>query len=214
MGASVSSVFSATQVFADDKAGFLAASAATSIGDLPATGHSGTAVGVATFTNGPGASINFGNFSNEIAGNDFDISGPENFNLGIAGGAYSIGFDVHEPTYVGSSLSVNGCNAPCFDTTFQIQLFAGALVVGTFQYNAPDDASSAAGGPLGFFGAFTSMPFDRVEVRDLTNTIDNEFFGNFLVGNVAAPVPEPSSYTLLLGGVVMLAAIRLCRRRR
>jgi hypothetical protein len=94
--------------YADDKTGFVAAGA-TSIGALPSSGGSGTVVGPVTFTNGGGgAAIAIGTWSNEITGFDLAISGPENFNLAIAGGTYGIGFDMHEPTTPGVGVAF-GC---------------------------------------------------------------------------------------------------------
>jgi hypothetical protein len=85
--------------YAGNQAGFLSATGAVSIGALPGAGLTGTVVGSVTFTDGGGSSIFFGAYSNEISGNDIAISGAENFNMAIAGGAYSIGFNLHEPSY-------------------------------------------------------------------------------------------------------------------
>jgi len=194
--------------FADDKAGFMAAGG-TSIGALPPSGRSGTVVGPITFTNGGGgASIVFGTWSNEIAGYDLAISGPENFNLAIAGGTYGIGFDMHEPTTPGVGVAF-GCNSQtCVDSPYTIEIFAGSTSLGSFAYNAPDDTSTAAGGPLGFFGVRSSQLFDRVQVRDLNGNIDNEYFGNFLTNATALPVPEPPAVALFALGLAVLHRLR------
>lgn len=203
--------------YADNASGFVAASGATSIGALPGSGGNGTVVGKVTFTSAPGSAIAFNNYSNEMAGNDLGVSGVENFNIAIAGGAYAFGFSVHEPTYNGTnsgSTGTWGCNAPCFDTSFQFEFFDGTTSLGTFLYNAPDDNGTAAGGPVGFFGVTSDVAFDRVQVRDLTNTIDNEIFGSFLAGYTppsGSTVPEPSTLALAAGCV---AALLLTRPRR
>jgi hypothetical protein len=174
--------------FADDSAGFAAATGATSIGAFPSSGGSGTQVGAVTFTNptntGVANVIAFSNYSNELAGYDLAVSGVENVDLAIAGGAHAIGFHVHEPSYATST----GCNATCFDTTFRVELLSGTTSLGYVDYNAPDDASPLAGGPVGFIGVYSDVQFDHVRIRDRTNTIDNEFFGIFSIGT--APVPR------------------------
>lgn len=217
-GACATPAVAATVTYANDRAGFIAATGAVSIGALPSfgTGNAGgTTVGDVTFNNAAGGTVAFYNFSNEIPGNDLGISGIENFNLAISGGASAIGFYVHEPTYFGtnqlSSPGAWGCNAPCFDTTFSIELFAGAVSLGKFDYNAPNDDSTASGGPLGFFGVYSSVLFDSVRVRDLTNTIDNEIFGDFLISKSPTEVPEPAVGWLLVSG---LAALGVGGRRR
>lgn len=200
--------------FADDMAGFVAATSAQSIGALPGSGGSGTVVGNVTFTDGPGASLVFSALSNEIPGNDLGISGPENFNATISGGAFAFGFRLHEPTYRGTSSPVNGCNGACVDTTFSIEIFAGNTRLGTFNYNAPDDTSDSAGGPLGFFGLQSDIKFDRVQVRDVTGNIDNEFFGDFLIATDGGTVPEPGVLALLFAPIGGLALSRARRLRR
>jgi hypothetical protein len=198
----VGSSFANTLTYPNDKAGFLIATGATSIGPLPSNGSNGTIIGTATFTSAN--SIIFGDWSNEITGFDLAISGGENFNLSIAGGAYSVGFDLHEPTTAGSP---PGCNAAvCVDSPFTIQIFFGSTSLGIFQYNAPDDNSTAIGGPLGFFGVHSSSRFDRVEIRDVNDNLDNEYFGNFMTGQTALPVNEPSKLLLF---VVGLGAFRI-----
>ena len=217
-GACATPATAATVTYADNRAGFIAATGAVSIGALPSSGASGTKVGDVTFTNGvvPGVStaINFFNSSNEIPGNDLGASGVENFNMAISGGAYAIGFYVHEPAYFGINSGTTGtwgCNATCYDTTFSIELFAGATSLGKFNYNAPNDPTVDVGGPLGFFGVYSSMPFDSVRVRDVTNTNDNELFGSFLMSKSPAVVPLPATGWLLLSG---LTALGVGTRRR
>jgi len=202
-----------TFTYADNKAGFLSATSAVSIGALPSSGGSGTVVGLASFTDGPSASIAFGFFSNEILGNSIGISGVENFNVSFSTFIYAIGLDIHEPSYVGGTSLPLGCNATCTDTTFEIQLLNGSTSVGSFVYNAPDDAGAGSGGPLGFWGVHSSLPFNNIRVRDVTNTIDNEFFGNFSYSTVAA-IPEPATTSMVLIGTLLLFAKYRSQRKR
>ena len=200
-----------TVSFADDSAGFLASSGATSIGVLTA-GNNGHTVGAVTFFDGsPLGDLTIGKFSNEfgVGALSVGLSGPENFSMTITGGAYAFGFGVHEPGYLGPTGEfLRGCISACVDTTFRFEIFSGSTSLGVFNYNAPDDNSDAVGGPVGFFGVHSSVLFDRIVVRDVTGNIDNEFFGGFLLGATpyfetpTSTIPEPSSAALMLVGLV------------
>ncbi len=200
LGLSAYPALASVITYADDKTNFLSSTSATPIGALPSSGANGTAIGNVTFTSSN--PIVFGNWSNEIGGFDLAISGAENFNMTIASSANSIAFDMHEPT---TASGPPGCNAAvCVDSPFTIELFSGTTSLGTFQYNAPDDVSVNSGGPLGFFGVYSSISFNRVEVRDVNGNLDNEYFGNFLLGNTTIPVSAPSTLLLVLGGIAVL----------
>jgi len=82
-------------------------------------------------------------------------------------------------------------------------LLNGVTPVAVHSFTRPNDS-------LQFVGLWTSDPFDRIEIRDTTGTIDNEFFGNFTTGTT--PAPEPASLALLGAGVAVLIGGR--RRRR
>ena len=69
-------------------------------------------------------------------------------------------------------------------------------------FNAPNDTAA-------FAGVWSDAAFDRVEIRETTGAIENEFFGQFYTGTT--PIPEPATLTLFGTG---LALIGLALRRR
>jgi len=193
-----------------NKASFLADTGATSAtGALPNLGNVGAThtVGSVTFTTLSG-DLFFGVFgtavpdwSTLLPGNELAISGPESFKVSVPAPIYALGFDFVEPNV--SNVAMDGCNAPCFDSTFMVTLLSGgAPILGaTFNYNAADATAA-------FVGVWTDFAFDGVRIDDVTGTIDNEFWGEFYTGT--EPVPEPGTLLLLGGGLLGLAA----RRRR
>ncbi len=192
----------ATTILFTDRTSFELATGATLVGPIPQNGNT---AGILTFGNVPPSSVNTSvNWSTLISESfDLAINGVENVDVSSSVPVFSLGFDFHEPsisTPPGPQFP-DTCNAPCVDSTFQITLFNGAIPVGSHLFNAPDDV-------LAFVGVWSSDAFNRVEIRELNNTIDNEFFGNFSAGTQAL-VPEPT--TLLLLGVG-LAALSFRRR--
>jgi hypothetical protein len=212
----VASASEAALVTYSDKTSFLTATGATSAtGPLPDVGAAppGYTVGSVSFTTLSGQLfIGTGglfptqvtDWSATIPGNDIAISGVESFQLDLAGPVYALGFDFFEPNKNDPSppIVTDDCFAPCFDSTFTVTLFSGATALGSFTYNAPDAV-------LAFIGVSTDFAFDRVQIIDTTNTIDDEYWGQFYTA--AAPVPEPGSAGLLSLGLLLLKGDR--RRR-
>jgi hypothetical protein len=197
----VGSSSEATLTLYFDYTDFVNATGATSAtGPLPNLGGVGATqtVGTVDFTSLSGG-LHFGagadDWTTIIPGNDFAISGVESFEAELtAGPAFSLGFYFHEPTDPGG-FPVNGCHAPCFDSTFEVTLLLGGVDIpgSTFLYNAPDDV-------LAFVGVWTDFAFDGFRIIDDTNTIDDEFWGEFYTGDTPN-VAEPGSLLLLAAGV-------------
>ncbi len=133
-------------------------------------------------------------------GPDIAISDIENLNVDLSSPVVSLGFD-----FVESTTGI-GCKFTCVDSTFSLTLKNGLTSIGSFQFNAPENV-------LAFVGVHSDTAFDRVEIRDITANIDDEYFGEFytseplpsdqLIGGVLIPIETTS---LLLAGTQMTAS--------
>jgi hypothetical protein len=184
----------AITTFIGDKAGFLAATGATSAtGTLPNLGGDWSqTVGSVTFTSaGVGTGVIFiGAGPVQIPGgdwypdpdnlNDLAINGVENMNVTFAGPVYSMGFDIIEPD---ATMPFWG-GIPT-DSTFDVTLKNGATTVDTFQFNAePDDVFT-------FIGVWSDTAFNRVEIREIGSNNDDEYFGQFYTGTTPLSLLQP-----------------------
>lgn len=181
-----------------------AASAATIFEDTP----NETAGGFDIFAL-PGSSL-VGNSDPFVAatlgapGVGFAINGVENFRGILSGGGLmsSLSFQIFEPT---TTQLAGGCNTTCFDSEFTLTLLFGGTVLDTSNIFPLDDAITTVNIPAG------SFIFDEFIVREVSNTIDNEFFGNFSAEVFEPPVaavPLPAGGGLLLGALALLALRR------
>ncbi len=198
--------------FSDQTTFLTATGASSATGALPNVGAvppaSGT-VGSVTFSSvAPSATLFIGaagvgvvpagDWYVPLAGFEIAISGSENLDAVFAGPVYSFGFVFAEP----NSTMPSWGGSPV-DSTFTVTLRNGATFVDSFTFNAPDDAIS-------FVGAWTDAAFDRVEIRETTGGIDDEYFGEFFTGTT--PVPVPTAAWLL--GSALLGLVGISRRRR
>lgn len=97
----------------------------------------------------------------------------------------------------GSTQSVIGFDFP---GALHLDLFLGAALV----YSSSNFAGSGAG----FFAGITGAAFDRVVVTDWVDQL--AFIDNIYIGR--APIPEPETYALMLGGLGLVGW--MARRRR
>jgi hypothetical protein len=136
-------------------------------------------------------------YGTPISGNNLLISGVESF-IVLSSPVYAFGFNLYEPT---SSALSGGCNTICVNSTFVITLYAGSTAIGSFTIQPPDNQ-------VAFYGFWSSTAFDRITITETVGTDDNEFFGNFQIGQRPLNVvPEPTTMFLVGTGIVA-AAIR------
>jgi hypothetical protein len=193
----------AATILFSDRTTFETATGATGVGAIP-QGLGPFTLGPLSFENVSGSSLAHERNWSTLISEDFDlaVSGVENFNVvNSSVSLFAFGFDFHEP-----SLSTppgpqfpDTCNTTCAESTFQITVLNGALVVGSHVFSKPDDV-------LTFVGVASTDPFDRIEIREIVGTNDNEFFGNFLIAQ--EPVPEPSLLVMLGMGLLGLTIRR------
>jgi len=208
LGLSSQAAYAGQTVYAD-RAAFLADTAAVSatgsIPDLGAGVYAAT-LGSVTLTDPDGAYGFFvGGASYYVGipgfdwsplnpGHDIAINHMEHLNVGFSASVYSAGFDFVEPGPLDPDHPyANDSFYSYADSTFDVTLKQGASVVGSFQFNAPD-------GTLAFVGVWSDSAFDRMEIREISGGIEDEYFGQFYTGS-AAPVPEPETYALMLAGL-------------
>lgn len=201
----------------DDKAAFLAATGATSAtGDLPNLGSVGSSQTVGDIQFSSPAGLWFGtgasgvqmidgtriyDWAPQLDGNDIAINGIENLDAGVIldDPVFSLGFDFFEPSRHDPDEELNlNTSAAGIDSTFEVGLYMDDVLLGSFEFNAPDDIAA-------FVGVWTDTTFNRVTIREIEGGIGNEFFGQFYTGD--APIPEPGTMLLLGSGLIGLFAL-------
>jgi PEP-CTERM motif len=153
--------------------------------------------GSVTFTTASGL-LYMGDASTRLAGAEITLDGTESMDAALAAPVHALGFDFVEPQ------NDPLVNAPFVDSTFSVTLLNGAVPVGSFNFNAANDSAA-------FVGVWSTLAFDRVQIRETTGGVENEFYGAFYTGTLA-PVPEPGTLALWSAGLAGLAAQRRQKR--
>ncbi len=107
-----------------------------------------------------------------VDGHDIAIDGRENLNVDFDVPQIAFGFDFAEPTVVTVRYAPCYAGCPCANSNFRVTLRLAGEIVGTFDYNRPDNTNA-------FVGFLSPVPFDRVEINELDGTCDDEYFGRF-----------------------------------
>jgi hypothetical protein len=194
-----------------DKATFLTATeAASATGALPSLGlRYSVQIGSVTFSdanNGWGFFVGQHDWTTLLTtGYEIAINSAENIDVAFDAPVYSAGFDFVEPGIgSASSLWATTPDYPYADSTFTVTLKNNSTTVGAFTFNAPDEVAS-------FVGVWSDAAFNRMEIRETTGGIEDDYFGQFYTGGNAMPVPEPETYALMLAG---LGLVGFAVRRR
>lgn len=187
----------AVAVFSD-KASFISATAASqATAPYTDTGFnsftpafSSIVSGSVTFSSAP-HKLYMGDASTRLPGAEITIDNTENLNVALVGSVHAMGFDFVEPQ------TDPLVNAAFVDSTFTVTLLQGAAPVGVFTFNAHNDSTA-------FVGVWSTLAFNRAEIRETVGGAENEFYGQFYTGTLA-PVPEPATAVLSLLGLVGVA---------
>ena len=196
----------------DDKPTFLATTGATSatgplpdLGLIPGGGGAVQTVGQATFSITPpssqlyiGTAGQVGIVNNDwtlrLAGPDIAISDIENLNVDLSNPVFSFGIDFTEPEFDPN------VGAAFVESTFTVTLLNGAVIVDSFSASRPNDSAE-------FLGVWSDSIFDRVEIRETTGGLENEFFGEVFTGTtplfertVAGEIIPIETTSLILAG--------------
>jgi hypothetical protein len=123
------------------------------------------------------------------------VNGLESFDVDIDTPVNSFGFDFVEPEF---APFIGGI---FIDSTFEITLLHGGSIIDSFEFTRPNDVAT-------FVGVRSDSLFDKVEIREIIGTAENEFFGSFYTGT-SPSVSEPG---LILGyGILGLGTLLIQR---
>jgi len=191
----------ASFTFYDNKSDFLADTTATQTSPWIANAGNFTAFTHDNLTFTPTS----GNLLNPVSGGNLHnspfsgiaVNGVEDLNVDIASPVYSFGFDLRESDTAYRHV----------ESTFGISLFSGETLLTSFDSFEPSNFELSDGIDA-FWGVFSDVAFDRVEIRETVGGIDDEGYRAFYTGTVAKSVPEPS----LMLGLFASIAVGCCFR--
>jgi hypothetical protein len=105
-----------------------------------------------------------------LPGNDMAF-GHEDFTVYVDTPIHALGFEMVEPN---ATMPEFG-GAPV-NSVFEVLLYDGEILIGSFLFDAPDDE-------LSFFGVWSHEAFTEARIVDTTGNTDDEYFGR-LCGRV------------------------------
>ncbi|MGD9689769.1 MAG: hypothetical protein AB7K52_08970 [Phycisphaerales bacterium] len=120
---------------------------------------------------GSGGHVSVGpDWTTLVPGHDIAIDGRENLNVDFSAPVRAAGFMFAEATM--TTVLYHPCSGlcPCANSSFTVTLLRGGAPVAQFQFSRPDDTTA-------FVGVSSPTPFDRLEIREVGGTCDDEYFG-------------------------------------
>lgn len=167
----------------------------------------GTTTVAVNFGNGVTATLTGGTIQNFSSSGRFAISSPNYYNT------FSSTFNISFSSAI-SAFGFYGTDIGDFGGTLSLVATDGTTTTITVPSESGSGGSQPANGSVLYFGFYdTTDSYTNISFQN-SNTADGFGFDNFSVGTLEqiTPTPEPASMTLMVTGLVGLAALR--RRRR